>query len=156
MLFLVSSSGVYLTLHYCSQEETTDLFFFRPLTGEPCEHHAHESNENMCCTSGGGNELTPGTVCHSGYPHDHGNCAETPETAECCSNTVLFIAVEDHFVKTDHPSVEAGKLIAHPGILTQMAYKTAVCNKFGPKSNTDPPPKLPARELTLLNRVLIL
>ncbi len=155
LLFLVSSAGVYLTVHYCSQEETTDLFFFKPLTEEPCEHHAHDLNEPGCSSSGVNGKLSEPS-CSSCNDHDQESCAVSSETPECCSNTVFYIAVEDHFVKTDHPAIEAGSLIVHADIFRQVADKTAACNQAGPKSYTDPPTKLPGRQLALLNRVLIL
>ncbi len=155
LLFLVSSSGVYLTVHYCSLKETTDLFFFKPLTEEPCEHHAHDLNEPGCCNRDYNAKLAE-PFCSSGSTRDRDNCAAPSETPECCSNTVFYIAVEDHFVKTDHPAIEADGLIIHADISGQVAYKTATCNQAGPNSYKDPPSKPPGRQLALLNRVLIL
>ncbi len=154
---MISSTGIYLTIHYCSSEDIAGLFLFTPLTGEPCEHHIQGHNEMICCNNPAGNH--PGSETDNCCDHtmDGTNMCSLPdEMPECCSNTVLYISVEDDFVKTDHPALHLNYNIP------LSAFGLDIIDKAGNTGNlylaeyVDPPPIMYGRELTFFNRILLL
>ena len=156
-LFLISSTGIYLTIHYCSSEDITGLFLFTPLTGEPCDHHARRHDETGCCANPAGN--------HSGYETDKCcdntleakfKCSVPDEMPECCSNTVLYIAVEDDFVKTDQPAIQISYNILQSASRLDIMEAAGNSDYFLPAEYIDPPPLLSGRKLTFFNRILLL
>ncbi len=152
---MISSTGLYLTVHNCSSENIRELFFFNLLTEEPCEHHAGSDNENSCGHPED-NHLCPenNALCINPL-NDSDSCSGTPDMPECCSNTVLFISVEDNFIKSD-PS-----LISLTWML-QLVFAIDPVNLHSNNNDvplityTDPPTVLYDRGLILLNRTLLL
>jgi hypothetical protein len=145
-LFLASSAGVYLTIHYCSHEDVTGIFLFRPLTEEPCEHHAPDNHGTGCCENGLSNDPVASGKCY----------AFEGMMAECCSNTVVFISVEDHFVKNDQHLSGISQIIfqiVFGNVIVSGSDKTdrLICH-----SAPESPPDLYGKELALFNRILLL
>ena len=156
-LFLVSSTGIYLTIHYCSSEDITGLFFFAPLTGEPCDHHAHMHDETSCCGNPAGNN--PGSEtdkCCVNAKRDTFKCSVPDEMPECCSNTVLYIAVEDNFVKTDQPAIQISYNLLQSASGLDIMKAAGNSDDLSPAEYIDPPPLLSGRKLTFFNRILLL
>lgn len=145
-LFLASSAGVYLTIHYCSHEDVTDIFLFRLLTEEPCEHHARDNNGTGCCESG-----------HSNDPLASGNC-HAPEgmMAECCSNKVVYISVEDHIVKNDKHLSGISPVIFQIVFGNEIISGSDEPDQLTHQTQPEPPPSFYGRELALFNRTLLL
>ncbi|TVR71687.1 MAG: hypothetical protein EA408_08580 [Marinilabiliales bacterium] len=155
IIFIISSSGVYLTVHHCHSENITDLFFFTLLTEEPCDHHAIDNSDSGCCASSDEQSATPRG--HSGMHSDCAdNCTAPDGMAECCSNTVLFIAVEDHFIKTDQPLTTADNISVCPVFGNELAFEPAPVRAKKTTSFRDPPPGMYGWNLSLFHRVLIL
>ncbi len=155
IIFIISSSGVYLTIHHCRSENITDLFFFTLLTEEPCDHHATGNSYTGCCASS--DERSPGATIHSGMHSDCAdNCTGPDGMAECCSNTVLFIAVENHYIKTDQPLTSADNITVCPVFGNELAFEPAPVKTEETTSYRDPPPGMYGWDLSLFHRVLIL
>ncbi len=147
-MFIISSTGIYLTIHYCSSEDITGLFLFTPLTEEPCEHHQQEHNKTNCCANTSGN--------HNGSETDKCSDHILDDIAECCSNTVLYIAVEDDFVKTDHPALQLNCNLLFSAFGFDITGKAGNSDHFSLAEYIDRPPLMHGRELTLFTRILLL
>ena len=156
-LFLISSTGIYLTIHYCSSEDITGLFLFTPLTGEPCDHHAHGHDETVCCGNPAGNLRGPETDdCCDNTMYDAFKCSMPDEMPECCSNTVLYIAVEDDFVKTYQPAIQISYNILQSASGLNIMEAAVNSYDLSLAEYIDPPPGLSGRKLTFFNRILLL
>ncbi len=156
-LFLISSTGIYLTIHYCSSEDITGLFLFTPLTGEPCDHHAHRYDETGCFGNPENNHRDPEPEsCCFNTMDDRFKCSMPDEMPECCSNTVLYISVEDDFVKTDHPTLQLNHNIPLSAFGLAIIDKAGNTDNLYPGEYVDPPPIMYGRELAFFNRILLL
>ena len=156
VLFMISSTGVYLTIHYCSSEDITGLFFFTQLTEEPCEHHLHVNDENSCCSNTGENKTGEKSGIFSACAlHDDSNCSIYDETPDCCSNTLLYISIEDDFVKTDHPAPQINYNLLQ-AVFGPDITEAAGNNDYFLITNKEPPPNLFGKELAFFNCMLLL
>jgi hypothetical protein len=134
-LFLVLSTGIHLTVHHCSTINHTGLYLFQ--TGkDPCEHNESFPEPEVCCQ-------TP-VKNNSGY-------ADNPD---CCTDTTIHIAVDDHLTNSGHISIFSGDyLFFHPSSVILMGEKYGICKK---SSNFESPPLLNGKELLFLNHQLLL
>ncbi len=157
VLFLISSTGIYLTIHYCSSEDITKLFFFTPLTEEPCEHHANDHNESNCCSNRCDEPTGSEPAIFCGYPINNSeNCSIHSELAVCCSNTVFYIVVEDDFVKTDQLAIYTSYVLLQSVFVISL-IETILNNNYFTSLNFNPSsPKLHGKELVFFYRTLLL
>ena len=155
-LFMISSTGVYLTIHNCSSENITELFFFTLVTEEPCEHHARSDKQNSCVNDKD-NHLCPGNgISCDNPPNDDGSCSGSSEMPECCSNTVLYIAVEDNFTKSDQSTISISYSLLHFVFAIDTVNAEANNNKSPLITYIETPPDLYGKDLALFNRILLL
>ena len=158
---MISSTGIYLTIHYCSAEDITGLFLFTTLDEDPCGHHAEEPG---LAKNGGGElgtgETRGGATCDGhccGDHEDHSDfCPPPQEMPGCCSNTILYVAVEDDFVKSDQPDIQITIFEALPFTGQDLIYRDPSSGIDLTGFNTQPPCPLHGKELAVLNRALLL
>ena len=139
--FLALSSGVYMTVHHCTAEDFTGLYLFSALTDDPCTHHEEEHDKNSCCENNDDHAAT---------------CSVSCEMPDCCSNTILLLAVDDDYVKSDQQAaqVNISVIIADSGL--DLIKKSQDTRHIKPGLLTWPPPALSGKELSLINRTLLL
>ena len=155
-LFIISSTGVYLTIHNCSSENITELFFFTPLTEEPCEHHAHSDKQNSCGNENDNHSCSGNGICCDNLPNDDGSCSGAAGMPECCSNTVLYIAVEDDFTKSDQSTINISYSLLQFVFAIDTINAEINNNKSPLIIYIEPPPDLYGKGLALFNRILLL
>ncbi len=156
-LFMISSSGVYLTVHYCSNEDITGLFFFTTLTEEPCDHHSNISDQSSFNGNGAENQYGDGSaMCCNYSDHYNGSCNMTAEFPECCSNTFLYIAFEDDFVKSDYLSDKVKCNLLQFVVLPDITVAAVNKDDFSFNKIKAPPNNLYGKDLAFFNCILLL
>ncbi len=152
-----------MTIHYCSQEDITGVFFFVPLSEEPCEHH-HKDHSGCHPSPYNKQDHYPGNNCghalctsqNEDDPEDPGplNATDYPE---CCSDTVLFITLEEDYVKAEPFEIDLpGTLVLFVSYknLPEEAVNTNTLLASSIKKH--PPGQLYGKHLVYLNRQLLL
>jgi hypothetical protein len=143
-MFLVSATGVYLTVHYCNSEDTAALFLFTLLTEEPCEHH-----KNTCeteCSHDNDSQTSDDNQC----------CDHSPtKSPPCCSDAVFYIAVDDDFIRAYSPETPLFNFIVLPESRFDPV-ETASISDADSYEISWPPGTLSGKELAFYNRQLIL
>jgi hypothetical protein len=134
-LFLALSTGIHLTVHHCSTINHTGLYLFQA-GKDPCEHNESFPEPEGCCQAPVNN--------NSGYS----------ENPDCCADTTIHFAVDDHITSPGHISIFSSNfLFFHPSSVILIGEKYGICNK---SSNFESPPRLHGKELCCLNRQLLL
>lgn len=152
VIFMLSSTGFYLTVHHCNLENTTSLFLLTPPGEVPCEHHPENCKNHI------GQNDEPG---HNNHFNNNSLantdcCSGALETAGCCSNNFLFIAVDNNFVKTDQAPPEIRCLLICQNYDHHNYDHDRNDANHIPGIQKAPPKKLHGKDLAFLNRVLIL
>ncbi len=146
VMFLISATGVYLTIHHCNSEDTTALFFFTPLTEEPCEHHQKGCNSGNSCDKW--SSTCDGNHCDDGPP--------LSEIPPCCSDTVFYITVDDDFVRAESPETQVINFALNPSSGYDLAETTCNFHNIQIPCVTQPPGMLHGKLLAFSNRQLLL
>ena len=146
VMFLISATGVYLTIHHCNSEDTTALFLFAPLTEEPCEHHKNGCTDENPCDKW--MKTCDGNHCDEGLP--------LSQKPLCCSDTVFFITVDDDFVRAESPETQVINFALHPASGCDLTATTDNSHNIPIPSITQPPGKLHGKLLAFSNRQLLL
>jgi hypothetical protein len=140
-IFLVSATGVYLTIHYCTSEDSASLFLFMLPAEVPCEH-----NDNSCTAENS----------HAEACDDHQGCGHpSPEFPPCCSDALFYIAVDDDYFRAESPVTPVFNFILLPEASfdpLETAHITDVTNY----DISQPPGSFSGKELVFFNRQLIL
>jgi hypothetical protein len=131
-----SATGIYLTFHYCSMDEITELFLFTPEA--KCEHTG-EISDNHCNNH---------NACH--------NSCSFSGIPECCSDTVFYIAVDDDFVKADRTEIQVSVISfqALTGYDLAETFRNTLPSHL--KEVYYPPGKAHGKQLACANRQLLL
>jgi hypothetical protein len=140
-MFLVSATGVYLTIHYCTSEDTASLFLFTLPAEVPCDHH------NNSCTA----ENSHQQACNDHQCCDHSS-AETPA---CCSDAVLYIAVDDDYFRAESPGTPLFSFILLPESRFEP-LETTIVPDVNSREISQPPGSFSGKDLVFFNRQLIL
>lgn len=140
-LFLALSTGVYVTIHHCSAEDFTGLYLFSALEDDPCTHHTADHHAGSYCEN-----------------HDNhtGTCSMSCKMPDCCSNTILYLAVDDDYVKSDQQAAQANitSMLSDSGM--DLINKDQHSQHIKTILFTDPPPALSGKELNLFIGTLLL
>jgi hypothetical protein len=139
-IFIISSTGLHLTIHYCSTEDFTGLFLFT--TEAHCDHN--------------GNHPDPGHLSKD-QECDPKDCCDSSLIPGCCSDTVLYIAIEDLFTKSAQPEnlLNILPLEVLPGLNKNMVHTPFGQSLILACANYPPVP-IYGKELAFYNRQLIL
>jgi hypothetical protein len=149
-LFMISATGLYFTVHQCKSENFTLLFLFTPSPGY-CEHEISCQIDHNC------SEIDAFAIQgHSEEANDPPGSCSPVSIPGCCSDTVLHIDIDDDFVKTEKPVIPISDIqLQHtfgfeimPGIVNMADHSLY--------SSLHPPGKLHGRQLSLLNRQLLI
>jgi hypothetical protein len=146
VMFMISATGVYLTIHHCNSEDTTALFMFAPLTEEPCEHHKNGCTSENSCDNW--MNTCDGNHCGDGLP--------ASGMPACCSDTVFFITVDDDFVRAESPEKLVINFALHPGSGCDLAATANNTHIIHIPCITQPPGNLHGKLLVFSNRQLLL
>ncbi len=145
-LFMISATGVYFTIHHCTSENFTLLFLFSPVDGY-CDHqqtgHQANSSSRDSCDTGCEQDANSRGCCP--VPLDHG----------CCSDTVLYIDVDDDFVKNEPPDIQAGHTSLQPVFGFNLVNALSTDENLHPCRSSLPPGRH-GKLLALYNRQLLL
>jgi hypothetical protein len=146
-LFFISATGIYFTVHHCTSENFTLLFLFSPVDGY-CDHQ----------NTGHRGSSSSGDACDTGCEQDangHDSCT-APVAHGCCSDTVLYVDVDDDFVKTEQPGgIQASNVILQPAFGFDIVNALSTDEIFHPCGNSLPPGRH-GKLLVLCNRQLLL
>ena len=152
--FIISATGIYLTIHYCSSDNFTTLFFFSPLEDEPCDHHRHDPEK---CEESADSNSKPGNIPCCNIPASNTcQCPETGQMAACCSNTIIYIVVEDYFVRSDQPDIQVTYNLLKPVYETDLLLSSVSAQKEFPFVQKKSPPGLHGKDLIYFKRTLLL
>ena len=153
-----------MTIHYCDQEDLTDVFFFVPLTEEPCDHH--QNNHSGCYPSTTGNPdlQIQDNNCDNAHCENHNADdpyrSDSPEASgypDCCSDTVLFLAIEEDYVKAESSEIDIQIILPLFVSENNQPEEAASNNTLPATSIKKHPPGLQyGKHLVYLNRQLLL
>jgi hypothetical protein len=129
-LFVVSTTGMPIIIHYCSMMNTASL--------QTCEMHTKEINKSSCCES----ETQTSEIADSYF---------SKSLNECCKDVTVDHSVKDTFVssKTDFNfSLHIDAIVTSEFVLTPN-YQTDV------EADTSPP-RISSNKIYLTNSILLI
>ncbi len=149
-VFILSSSGIYLTIHHCTEENVTELFLFKPPSEEPCEHHKSDPalNTNSCSPE-------RDNTCHI-PDRAVSDCWHTGNMPWCCSNTLIYIAIEDTYIKADQPENSPLYNISDHLVPEDFHFRNRYIRVSNQTIHDKAPPHQSGKEIAFLNRALLL
>ena len=149
-LFMLSATGLYFTIHQCKLENFTLFFLFTPSSGY-CEH------EISCQTAHTCNDVNAfSSQCHSAQANDPVASCPSLNIPGCCSDPVLHIDIDEDFVRTEKSDINICNIQLQQTFGFELMSALSNPMDHFLYSSLHPPGKTNGRQLSLLNRQLLL
>lgn len=126
LVFVVSTTGLPLIIHYCKMMETASL--------QACEMHSKENKKSSCCEEENTSDLF-----------------YTKLIDECCSDILVDHAVKETFITSNTEINKPAYLYTFAHVIIDFTSDYKSCFKV----DTSPPPLL-SNKIYLTNSILLI